>query len=246
MIDYKFQAYSIAGAIILIGGTLRLYVYSKCFSISVLPFLEASEIITIFFDNLLYFLCFLILNFLVIVFLYKKTSKLYSRTTKTSFCERLLKFGFIKRNKIISFVLLAVVLFFISKNRDHDSFYEFYLWLGLLLVAISINPLVYFEFKYLVSKRNFALDKLTLIFLISAINLMFFAFSSGMNEAYKVKNKQYYIDTEFEIDTCNTIISTIDYYYIGKTKQFIFFYDSKKKETDVFPISRITKMKFKK
>lgn len=243
MVNYKFEVYSIAGLTILIAGLLRLFIYYKSFNISILPFIEPGEVLTIFFDNLLYFTCFWCLNIVMIWIFYNNADSISILPDK-SFLQRLVLSGFLKWNKIILFFAITVLLFIISKTRNSKNFYEFYLLIGLLVVAIYINPLVLFESKHLLLKSNIVINKMTIIFLISAINLFVFASFSALNESYKVKSKQFYLRTEFEVDNNQKIISTIDYYYIGKTKGYVFFYDRAKQETDVVPVSRFTKMKF--
>jgi hypothetical protein len=77
-----------------------------------------------------------------------------------------------------------------------------------------------------------------------SLNLILFAAFSGANEAYKVKALNYYKGTEFELDGSEKIISNDTNYYIGMTKQFVFFYDNKKNMTEVIPISKIKRMKY--
>ncbi len=166
--------------------------------------------------------------------------------TDISLLKRLEIVGFFKWNKLALFVLLTLVMIIISWKRDSKNFYEVYLWMGLLIVAIYINPLAYFESKYFILNGNLPVNKISIAFLISSINLFIFSSVSGLNESFKVKRKNYYKGSEFELDSKQSIISTMDYYYIGKTKQFAFFYDRKNQKTDVIPVSRITKMKFKK
>lgn len=244
MVEYKFEAYSIAGTTIMIAGLLRLYIYYKCFSISILPFLDPGEIITFFFDNLFYFLIFWCLNIIVIWMFYTIKDDKSIITTTNSFIKRLGFSGFFKLNKVILFLILSVVLFFISKARDSKSFYELYLWIALLVTAIYINPMVLLGSIHLLLKNNKVVNKMNIILLISAMNLFLFASLSGLNESFKVKNKQFYVGTKFELDNNQEIISTLDYYYIGKTKQFALFYDRVKQETDIIPVSKFTKMKY--
>lgn len=244
MIDFKFEAYSIVGIVILIAGILRLYIYYKFFHISIIPFIEPGEILTAFFDNLLYFLCFLGLNIIVLWGFYERKVDTNTILPDTTFCQRLILYEVFRLNKIILLLVLSVALFCVSKCRNSKYFYEFYLWILLLIIAIYINPTAIFESENLFLKSNIIINETTVIFLISAINLMVFSSISGYNESFKVKRRNFYIKTEFELENSPKIISTKDYYYIGKTKQFAFFYDRNKQETDVIPVSKFTKMKF--
>ena len=242
--NYKFEAYSIAGITILIAGLLRLYVYYKGFKISILPFLEPGEIGIVFFDNLFYFLGFATLNILVISTLYSQGQVEISSLISTEFLIRLKNYGFFKIHKLIILIALSMIFYLVFKKMSNIFFYEYLLWIGLLIVAIYINPFLIFEFKRLIITKSIEIDQLSIYFLIAALNLFVFAGFSGLNEANKVKNHNYYVGTEFQIDGSDTFISNETKYYIGKTRQFIFLFDSDKEETVVIPISNIKKMKF--
>lgn len=242
--NYKFEAYSIVVITILIAGLLRLYVYYKGFKISILPFLDPSEIGTIFFDNLLYFLGFAFLNVLVISILYSGVLAEIDSLTNVGFLARLTKYGFFKIYKLIVLIALSGLCYWAFKTISDIYFYEYLLWIVLLIVAIYINPLLIFEFKRFIITKSIEINQLSIYFLIAALNLFVFAGFSGLNEVNKVKNHGYYTDTEFHIDGSDPFISDEKKYYIGKTKQFIFLYDSEKKETDVIPISNIKQMKY--
>lgn len=242
--NYKIEAYSIAAITILMAGLIRLYIYYKGFNISILPFLEPGEITTIFFDNLLYFLGFAVLNVLVISIMYSEVLGQFTTMTETDFLARLCNYGIFKISKLITLIVFSSLLYWIYSKTDNIFLYEFLLWIVLLITAIYINPILIFEFKKVLFNKSIEVNQLSIYFLMAAVNLFAFSGLSGLNEANKVKNHGYYEGTEITIDGYNTFTSSDKKYYIGKTKQFIFFYDSEKKETDVIPISSLKKMKF--
>lgn len=244
MVNYKFEAYSIATIIILIGGLLRLYIYYKSFNVLILPFLDPAEIATIFFDNLLYFLAFTILNVFVLSIIYKNHADTSNNSEETSFRKRLKDYGVYRYNKAILFVILAILLYWINIQIDHIYFYEYFLWILLLLVSIYLNPILILESKLALKKNNIKVSHLSLLFLTGSLNLIIFSAFSGANEAYKAMSLNYYKGTEFEIGCDQKIISNDTTYYIGMTKQFVFFYDSKRKQTEVIPISKVNRMKY--
>ncbi len=244
MINYKFEAYSIAGITILIAGLLRLYIYYKGFNISILPFLEPGEIGTIFFDNLLYFIGFTILNVVVISIFYKGCFDLIAKFKDFGFLKRLKAYGLLKFNKLTLFLLLSAIMYWIKIESRNIYLYEYFLWILLLLISIYINPIIIFESKRILIRNSININHLSIVFLAASLNLFLFAGFSGANEAYKVKKLNYYKGTEFDIDDLGKIISNDTKYYIGKTRQFVFFYDSNNEKTEVIPISKVKSMKY--
>lgn len=244
MINYKFEAYSLASVTVLIAGLLKLHLYYKNFDVLIIPFLEIDEITTIFLDNLLYFLCFAFLNITVITFFYNLNFKDKINNNKSSFFLKLKKNGFFKWNKIILFGITCIILFFAYLSRDKILLREYFMWTVLVFIAVYFNPFIIFVFKYLFERKKILIAKISIIFLVSSINLIIFAASSGINEAYKVKYNNYYHQSEFDIDDLPTLISNENKYYIGKTKEFVFFYLPKENSSEIIPISRIKRVKF--
>lgn len=244
IMNYKFEAYSIVAVIILISGLLRLYIYYKAFNISILPFLEPDEIGTIFFDNLLYFLLFAALNTTIFVLFYSPVQNNIGDLEELPFNKRAKKYGLLKPKKIIAFVLLTSLMFFFYWNSDRIQLYEFLLWIMLVVIALYLNPIVILEINRSIKQKGVELNHLSVYFLVAALNLFAFAGLSGYNEANKVKNHEYYSGTEFSIDNGGLFVSDEKNFYIGKTKQFVFFYDKENQETKVVPIGKITTMKY--
>ncbi|SMO91814.1 hypothetical protein SAMN06265379_11520 [Saccharicrinis carchari] len=242
--DYKLEAYSIVGIIILIAGLLRLYLYYKKFNISILSFIAPGEITTIFFDNLLYFFCFTGLNVLIITFFYDGILNQISAYTDLNFWNRLHQIGFFNISKLISVVIFIIILFLIYKWSSKIYFYEYVLWTLLILIAMYLNPLIIIETEILLLINKIELSQLSLFFLIASFNLIAFASFSGLNEAYKVKKKNYYLNVELNIQDIGIIVSSKSKYFIGKTNRFVFIYTSEKEETEVIPIDSIISMKF--
>lgn len=147
-------------------------------------------------------------------------------------------------SKLILMVVLSGIMLWIYFRSTNIYFYEYILWIGLLIIAIYLNPILIFEFKRLLLLNGIEMNTLSVYFIIAATNLFVFAGISGFNEVNKVKNHNYYKGTEFILEDANVIISNEQKYYIGKTKQFLFFYDSNKEETEVIPISNIKRMKY--
>lgn len=240
MIDYKFESYALIASSIVIAGLLRIYLFFKSFNILVLPYIELEELTTLALDNILFFSIFIILNLIIITCFYKSNSERKKRF------RRLKDYGFFKIDKVILIAVVSIILFYLQNYFQNVYFYEFILWIILLLIGVYMNPFIYFEVKQILRKEKVKFNKLTILLIISAINLSFFAGISGISEAHKVKSENYYNDSEFELDDGSKIISNPKKYYIGKTKEFIFFYQPNEEITQIIPVSRIINIEMKK
>ncbi|MFD0991002.1 hypothetical protein ACFQ1R_12915 [Mariniflexile jejuense] len=240
MIEYKFESYTIIGTSILVAGLLRLYLFYKCFNISILPFIDLDELTTLVLDNILYFSMLFFLNLIIISLFYKNNSNKKTRL------KRLRECGFFKLNKILLLIIIIPILYLIQANREKVFFYEFIFWVILLFIGIYFNPLIYFESQKTAKNRGLKINKLTIIFILSAINLCFFAGVSGISEAHKIKSRNYYKGSKFSLDNETEIISDSKKYYIGKTKNYFFFYLPKEEITQIIPVSRIKNIELKK
>jgi hypothetical protein len=66
---------------------------------------------------------------------------------------------------------------------------------------------------------------------------------SAFNEAYKVKHYNHYQGTEVELE--DEIITSDDaFYYVGHSKNYIFFFDSEAQFAEVWPIATVKRFRF--
>lgn len=241
MIEYKFETYTIVATTVLLAGIIRLYLFYKSFNISILPFIELEELTVLAFDNFLFFIIFLISNIFIASFFYKK-----QKSEKNRRVDRLKEYGFFKIDKILLLIILVAFLYLIQYQLEKVLFYEFILWVVLLIVGIYINPLIYIESQKILKKKAILINRPTIILILSAVNLFCFAGVSGISEAYKIKTMNYYSGSEFKLSNETSIVSDSQKYYVGKTKGFLFFYQPEEKVTHVIPSSFIEKIEIKK
>ena len=53
------------------------------------------------------------------------------------------------------------------------------------------------------------------------------------------------MNSENTVETDSIIKTTNKYFYVGRTSNYIFFYNTTKKESDVVPATRVKKISFK-
>ena len=67
---------------------------------------------------------------------------------------------------------------------------------------------------------------------------------SAYGEALEVNNNKKYYGVEFQLED-QTIISDSTNYFIGKTKNYLFYYKEKEKQSFAYPMNRIKMISFK-
>jgi hypothetical protein len=236
-INLKIESYTVLSILILLSGILREYIFYKLFGISILPFLEPSESILLFFDVILFFSIFLVLNLFIILIFH---NKIIIPSFEFKFKESI-KNNFVRILKGASFLLICLTLVIINSKIDFFSQRELIYWIVLLFIGFYLNPLL----LMLISALSHASKsvKQVLIFLLITINICAFASLSGYNEAKKVRNC-YYCGSEFFGEGFTFKSDSLNY-YIGKTSNFYFFYESRSNEVMIYPNELITTIKMK-
>ncbi len=237
------------GSILLVFlGILKMTIYYHAFNIQINHFLDFSETITSFLGDLLSISCFFIAisfaNFLLTSNSeIQRTSQFHDLyLSEKSLKKRIryvaMNFGPLILVDIISIVLYLIVLWTRSKNT-------YYLTSALILINLQI----FLSFLLLEYKRkyyelfekplNSSLYNLMLYFLIICGLLI----NRTYDEIHDVKVNKRLIHTSF---TTNQGIVKSDslHYYIGQTKNYLFFYNQDKNVTTAYPISEIKEITF--
>lgn len=207
---------SLLASFFLIAGLLKIYAYYKFFGIYIFEFMEAKEALTLFVNNLLSYTFFL-----------------------STFC--LFIFFSSVWNSAIQFILpvflsaFSVIYLFLRKKVHlyETVLHNIAIWI-LFLAAKTINT----------TSLSTLLKDANITSLIFVVTLCFYSIISAVSEFYKVKYKKYYLNTIILIDE-EQIISTKDFFYIGKTDKYLFLHNLKDKSNEIVPTNSIKKIVFK-
>lgn len=240
MTNYRLEP--ITGGTILIAGLLKLFIYYKSFDFVITPFLEMSEVILLFFDNLLYFLLFFFFNILIILSLDRGVFSFGSTENNSPWPQRIARY--LNYNwEFKCFAGMIILLLMICTSTNVLTLKNG-LYMILIIVALYINPIVIKEFQRLAKYYRVTTKTFSIILFISAVNLFVYALAIGAYEAYELKhlnvvraNKVYFTDSTI-------IISNMKKYYVGKTKNFVYFYNNQEKAVEVIPIRRVDKIEY--
>lgn len=235
------QYAGVVSTIVLLCGLLKFYIYYKQFGISILRFIDLSEIFILFMDNLLGYISMLIpttINLFIIV-----------SASKDKFREKnYWVFDSIKNHwiSLVSFttilVIYASIYFYLRKGIKR---LDFFLLLIFILVCIIGVPWLFLWImhecwgEYMIVPDTNVLYLCLLCFL-----LIGFAAAAAFAETRKVKRGGFLSKVEITLKDGSVLNSNRSVYFIGMTKVYFFIYDSVQKRCEVHKTEEIKTMSF--
>jgi hypothetical protein len=217
-------------------GILNQLVYYYPFHLDILTYVDLNEIILSSFTILLKCLVIALVGYIsaeLMSFFIKKplkiTNKYYDGIPIS-----------LKRANIFMmfFVVVFSLLLVLFYNRYNNTNYgilikEWHLVLCTLYIigVLGIASLLYFKYVY---ETNYSMPfkfKYTNIIMASIVVLYWTIFFSALDAI----NMSFHSSYGTYIEAGNKrVVSTLNYYYIGRTKNFVFFYDVKNDFTDIY------------
>lgn len=246
--------------LIIVIGLIRLNLYYSGFGINIFHFLKISEVIVIVvMDLLTIVLSILGTTLIAIIPAISNTNIKESDTNREAYekrskkTKRFFKFSFFKSNRLSTWI---------KKNKSKINKALIYLvriamWALLILCLYTIFYPESHEdllqgISLLILSSPFTLTALSpslmdLIFTSAArvFGLIFFVMASyyfllQIETDYKqTKNGKYIGTTIICKDSSQKHISTKDYFYVGKTENFIFFYNNNDSSSNIIPVTEV-------
>lgn len=239
------------GSILIFLGVIRQIFYYAGFGISIVNYLDFSEIITSFLDLLVL----MVLSALFMIF----QSFLNLGNSEISYKNEI-KEELLKQNRSISGVILYLKFFkqdliLISIVFLINFLYNFYYYdveiigvigwiIFIVFMLILIVLPIEFQRKHEKFKTTPYYRKLIRIVSNSLIVIFLVIFYS----IYQIYNIKINHSTEGSIIVLNnnkTLKSNKEIYFIGKSNNYIFIHNSKENATTVIPINRVKEISFK-
>lgn len=236
IIENKLELISIVTGLIFFSGISRLYIFYKCFNITILPFIESDEILIITFDSILYFIIISTYLFVIILFFYRKN---FFGSTKTN---RLKSYRILNLDKAIFLIVtMVIVILFNRFFRPNPNTFELLMWCGLLIAFLYLVPILFFELSAFLKRKDVEVRNFNLLLITIAFIHLIFSVSLSLNEAYKVNNGKYYEGTLIVFEDGTRMESTSCFTFVGMTKNYLFFYDKVNDQTVIRP-NKISKI----
>jgi hypothetical protein len=240
----------LCGSVIIFAGVIRLMQYYYVFNVNIISFLDFGEILTSFFDLLVIIIG---LVLLALVRAYVLTSELEDKieerkheliTSEPSFRRRVRLHIKHHPGNYILFILCGVAFVIIDIFFRKVPFHIYIGFLGGLFVLLTLR-IVLIELN-VKQKRTQALKEeveisYALLFAgLFIIIVVFFSYGQAViTMEFKTNN-----GITFEIDKDSVVVSDSSNYYIGNTRNYLFYYHENTEKTDIIPMSRITKLTF--
>jgi hypothetical protein len=239
------------GAFLVFLGVIRLHFFYGEFGVTIENFLDFSEIITSFFDILILIIIQFILSWFQSYFLRNNDDAEY----KNEIFEKLKQKSHIfKRLKIyilyfgdliityLIYILIGILYHFFIQPIKIESLIFFLITIGICFsLGIFIMEIEIKHNKYKFSESEIKSTKILMFSLISISIVVLISYIQANN----IKTEKNTFGTKIILKDSKEIISDENNYFIGNTKNYVFFYHEKSKITDVIPLSEIKQLSIK-
>lgn len=237
---------SLITGILIYLGFFELWIYYKIFNLNIIYYIDFSEIIVSFLGDILILILIsigLIYSYYMfnIKFNLQEELKNIEEKSKIKYSKRLVKILKGYSGTFIGIFIIGIMIFFLFKTNVLK-------WIG---VVIILQNILYIPFDIIIQEIRIAYynkhkelastNIFVYIFEFIAILLMLSFFT--LNEAQSVKN-YYYYGTEVTINS-NVMKSDSIEYFIGKTRNYIFFYNDTAKVARIFPMDDVKEIRLK-
>lgn len=229
-IEFILKLFPLLSVLIIISGTLNQMIYYGLFGINILNFIDLTEIITIYIEQSILLMLFILFFFLCAAIYFKFSDKMSQK----------------KHNIIIPLILLFLYLSFtILLSLFIQSFLVYSIVSVFLIILTIYNDFFHgehffslFNYKTYDEKKILTATKLSFIILfctsLYTATVKYLQYNSKPNTYVSVT-----LQNEKKIDNKKE-------YYIGNTKNYIFIYNDSLNEAYSLSMSQVLKINFKK
>ncbi|WP_428329038.1 hypothetical protein [Mucilaginibacter sp.] len=257
---FSFAEYlSIMTGCTLLYGIITLEVYYACFRFNVFNFLDLKEIAALIVENLSAVILLIILSILYKDIALRVISNVIPQNDYNKFMSELIQNR--KRHVYKFFIFFAgiyaivgVISYFTHLLSGTESL--------TVLIAVSIVPLLFYIEKELIEiKKEYTLKSTQAIgiYLIGIIFLIYLPILQGLLKAslkyeyysrpieiaLKDKLKSDYFLLKTPDNKIDTITSNRNFFFIGKSSNYVFFYNRAHDNVEVYPNKDIIKYSFR-
>ncbi|MDJ1500655.1 hypothetical protein [Xanthocytophaga agilis] len=249
IIDFEFlsKAVPILVSIILLIGILKVHIYYKAFNLPILDYMDVSEVFTYFIHDLYVSIWFL----LMIPFYFFRVldhgldKHFEERMENLSKRPFLLRTAYYTRNSVIAtFFLTGIALSAFSIYlRDHIN--KAVHPISLLILSTLMLFLLEFlkEVKIRLMKYNVPFGRTTYWFTWGLCIGLYLLFSNTYSLIQHTKLGRYKYVT-ITLDD-KEVKGSITQYYIGKSKDYVFWYNTTDSSTTVYKMDDIKQIRYK-
>jgi len=233
-----------AGPFIIFLGVLRLTTFYGAFHVQIIPYLDFAEILTSFLDVLIIVAVQAVFG-IIQNFLSRSKSEVEGEIENKVKLRN--QHSFIKRLRIYLGMLAPLLIvwalislgFYICQLFHISPLNKGFLTYLITIIAVIVFILVFHEVELKherdQSSHNTRMLMTLLLWSLFSIGLVF---TLARNQINNILDEHATMGTKIVLDD-RELISDKQNYFIGKTKNFIFFYHEKGGNCDIFPMSRV-------
>lgn len=219
-------------------GVIKFVLYYKAFNVEVLKYIESSEILLLFADNIS--VAGPAILFLIPPYVHTLMPYLQSGTVATcSFTDIIHLYWFLMGVHVKYQVPLFLFAIIFSFTRSKITNYERLTYVFLGFIVIFVLP---FLTILMPSWLGGVMNAREIILMMLIVNFFVMILLATYNEIFKVKNRKYFSNTKVEFDG---LFVPSGAYYIGQVKSFIFFYNPVSRQSITFKTDKIKGIMYK-
>lgn len=213
---------------VILCSSIKLVIFYKCFNISIVDYIQIQEYLTLFIDDILYYLVVFGIGILLYLFNIFQYSE-HNYIPKSEEPEKYKK----ERNFTLNLSIIIIILVIILSNTC------IYRSKSIEIISVGGYFVLCLLYVYLSS------TKITFPYpLLIITSIVLYTISNGFIDAYKIlENKDKLNYTLGFKDRNYSTDRTIK--YLGKTENFIFLYNLKSKRTTILKIDDLVKIGIK-
>jgi hypothetical protein len=227
-IENVIKLLPLGSVFILFCSSIRLVVFFKMFNISIVEYIGIQEFLTLFIDDLLFYICIFgigILLYLFDTFGNKNKEYVLKSTTPEEYKNQ-------RKYSLISLLITLIIIIFLSNYSETKSRSIEIIGVGIFII---LNLLRIF----------LSSTKLTFPYpLLITVSIVIYTIMYGYSDAYKIienENKLNYTIVFKE----KTYFTDKNLKYIGKTENFLFLYNLKSHRTTILKNENLVKINIK-
>jgi hypothetical protein len=223
---------------LIIVGIIKFIYYYKAFNIAILRYIESSEVLVLFADNISIAAAVVLL--LLPPYMYSILPYIQSGASANySFFERLTNYWHVLSVHFIYQSVIAIVGILFTFTRKKITGYERWTYLPLAVLVIFILPFLTIEAGHWAVPAMKPTSVVTLGLIANFVVLILLA---TRNEIYKVKRRGFFSKMVFEFEDDTVLPDGL--YFVGKVKAFIFFYNPNNDESITYSTSKLKCIKY--
>jgi hypothetical protein len=222
------------GGLVVVLGIAKLILFYCFFGINIVQYLELSESVILFFEDILFYFFALFLPLLtIILFVGHPIGQLNSEVAKRIELEN----NFIKRTWIfLKFYYPLTFFIALSIYSGKPNF---------ALIVITLTIFILWQTRFVLKKYyNSGLEPTYSNIIVLIVVSIGFGYSEMKNQVKEIAHGKYK-GTILHIKDKEKLVADTDMVYIGKTKDYYYLYDSTKQNAVIIPSDEVSKVELK-